>query len=61
MWVFDGEQWIGEGGTNEETPRGPRKQYDMEQYDMDRFLPELQVVEVVPTVPQANRVPFPLP
>lgn len=67
MWIFDGEEWTEEGGGAEQTPQSTQNQFDMEQYDMDRFLPELQVVEVVPTVPTptptttTNRVPFPLP
>ena len=64
MWVFDGEQWTEEGGSAGQSSQSTQKQYDMEQYDMDRFLPELQVVEVVPTVPvvpAASRVPFTRP
>jgi hypothetical protein len=66
MWVFDGEQWTEEGGSAEQAPKSTQNQFDMEQYDMDRFLPELQVVEVVEIVPAVpapapSRVPFPLP
>jgi len=41
MWVYDGEEWIEEGGTErkpETTPRPP----------LDEFVPELQVIEIVP-------------
>lgn len=65
MWIFDGEEWTEEGGSTERTPQSTQNQFDMEQYDMDRFLPELQVVEVVTTVPTptttTNRVPYPMP
>ena len=56
MWVFDGEQWIEEGGSEQQASKPEQNQM---QYDM--ILPELQVVEVVPTVPRTHKVPFPLP
>jgi len=57
MWTFDGEEWTEEGGAqnNErkpETSLPPR---------WDETMPELQVVEHVPTTPRTNYVPLPLP
>jgi hypothetical protein len=55
MWVFDGEQWTEEGAgevkRNVETITVP----------MEQFVPELQVVEVVPVVVPKTQIPFPLP
>ena len=56
MWVFDGEQWIEEGGSEKQATRTETQQMP---YDM--FLPELQIAEVVPTTPRINKIPFPLP
>ena len=55
MWIYDGEQWIEEGVTeNESKPDNQMPQFD-------QFVPELQVIEVVP-LPKTNYVPpFPLP
>ncbi|GAC1394954.1 MAG: hypothetical protein NVSMB68_11660 [Thermoanaerobaculia bacterium] len=61
MWVFDGEQWTEEGGSAQQTPKTEPKQFDMDPRDMNRFLPELQVVEVVPVMPRTNHVPFTRP
>ena len=55
MWVFDGEQWTEEGGSTDKTPKAEQKQFRIEE-----FLPELQVVVVVPTVPRTNRIPVPV-
>jgi hypothetical protein len=55
MWVYDGEQWTEEGGSNT-TPKPETIAIRIEE-----FLPELQVVEIMP-VRNTNRVPpFPLP
>ena len=57
MWVFDGEQWTEEGA-------GEAKRnvdVDMINARIEQFVPELQVIEVVP-LPRKNPVPpFPLP
>ncbi|HJT17551.1 MAG TPA: hypothetical protein VJ853_09195 [Thermoanaerobaculia bacterium] len=50
MWIYDGEQWIEEGVNehdkkSEQTPR-PEEMY----------MPELQVIEIVP-VPKPTYVP----
>lgn len=55
MWVFDGEEWTEEGKSTEAAPR-----LDDATPQFDMFLPELQVIEIVP-VPQKDYVPFPLP
>jgi hypothetical protein len=55
MWVFDGEQWIDEGGSEQTVNKAEQKQFDM-------FLPELQVVELVIPNPWTQNVPpFPMP
>lgn len=55
MWIYDGEQWI-EEGVNENATKLDRTPQPEEMY-----MPELQVVEIVP-VPKPNYVPpFPLP
>ena len=54
MWIFDGEEWTQEGGSEEKRkPETVTVPYDM-------FLPELQVIEVVQT-PHKQIPPFPLP
>ncbi|HEV8658506.1 MAG TPA: hypothetical protein VGS96_07735 [Thermoanaerobaculia bacterium] len=54
MWVFDGEQWTEEGGSNT-TPKP-----ETVAIPMDQYLPELQL-EIV-RVPNPNPVPpLPLP
>jgi hypothetical protein len=53
MWIFDGEEWTQEGVSEEKRkPESVTVPFDM-------FLPELQVVEIVPT--PRKPVPFPLP
>ena len=55
MWIYDGEQWIKEGGNESATKpdESPRPE--------EMYLPDLQVIEVVP-LPKTNYVPpFPLP
>jgi len=57
MWIYDGSEWI-EEGTSEVKPQQPN------QPEYDLYLPELQVVEYVPTTPATRNVPvipFPLP
>ena len=54
MWIFDGEEWVEEGAeTSKETPRPI--------HDMDAFVPELQVIEIVPIPRNIPVPPFPLP
>jgi hypothetical protein len=56
MWVFDGEQWTEEGAS--EAKRNVN--IDMINVRIEQFVPELQVVEVVPT-PRKNPIPpYPL-
>ena len=55
MWVFDGEEWTQDGDARkpETTPRLPQ----------DEFVPELQVIEILPVTPAKPSYvpPFPLP
>ena len=56
MWVFDGEEWIEEGGS-----RDSAKNEKAMRIPISEFVPELQVLEIVPT-PKSNPIPpFPLP
>jgi hypothetical protein len=53
MWIYDGDQWIEEGGsTKENKPESTPQEYEM-------FYPELQVVEVTIPAPKTNYVPYP--
>lgn len=57
MWVYDGEEWREEGASASETRQEmPRPRYD-------ELVPELQIVEHLPTTStRTNRMPpFPLP
>lgn len=57
MWVFDGEQWTTDesAADTESTRRDERSQ------QLDEFLPELQVIEIVQVPKTTNYVPFPNP
>lgn len=57
MWVFDGEEWINEGG-GETEPKASSFEFDP---DSDLNYPELQIVEIVPTPQKRERIipPFP--
>ena len=54
MWIFDGEEWTEEG----EATTVPRKDSPTPRFD--EFVPELQVVEIVP-VPTHRIPPMPFP
>ncbi|HEX8252561.1 MAG TPA: hypothetical protein VF846_05385 [Thermoanaerobaculia bacterium] len=56
MWVFDGEEWTQDNGSDQVTANKPetvRPRYE-------QMMPELQVIEIVPVVPRNTNVP-PLP
>jgi hypothetical protein len=57
MWVFDGEQWTEEGAG--EAKRNVNV-VDIN-FRIDQFVPELQVMEVVPVAKPNPVPPFPLP
>lgn len=48
MWIFDGEEWINEGDGRKPTPQAP-------EMEPERFVPELQIVEV-PVVHRREKV-----
>jgi hypothetical protein len=57
MWVYDGETWTQEGGSNTPTPAKPDTAHPQR---FDEFVPELQVIEILP-IPQKKPVPpFPM-
>ena len=60
MWVYDGEEWTQDDGSYE--PSKPKQPETRQQWPAGP-VPELQVIEVVPTVPTTRRdiPPFPLP
>jgi hypothetical protein len=61
MWVFDGEKWFQEGGESESQTSSQTPKHEMWN-PRDEFRPELQVIEVVISVPKSDYVPpFPLP
>lgn len=70
MWTYDGESWIEEGSSPDskggQTPDSNNGQINGEikrpnqTSRFEEFYPELQVVEITPTLPRTNRVP-PLP
>lgn len=55
MWVFDGEEWTDEGATS-----GKAKP-EVTAIPFDKFLPELQVIEIVQIPKQDPMPPFPMP
>jgi hypothetical protein len=58
MWIYDGEQWIEEGGSESDA----KPDTTMPQFD--QFYPELQVIEIPlprPTYVPSFPLPYPLP
>ena len=61
MWVFDGEKWFEEGGESESRASSQTPKPELST-PREEFRPELQVIEVVISVPKKDYVPpFPLP
>jgi len=55
MWVFDGEDWTEEGGASSKPKADTTPRFD-------EFMPELQIVEIVPVpLPRKRDVPHPMP
>jgi hypothetical protein len=55
MWIYDGDEWIEEGVNETQTKSDQTPQPE------EMYMPELQVIEIVP-VQKPNYVPpFPLP
>jgi hypothetical protein len=58
MWVYDGETWTSEGSDDQ-----GKKKPEVVPPRMDEFMPELQVIEYVPSTPahppQMPPLPFP--
>ncbi len=51
MWVFDGEEWTEEGASEQkQTPETVMR--------IEEFVPELQVVEIVPVRPNVPMPPL---
>jgi hypothetical protein len=55
MWVFDGEEWKEEGGSEREV----RTEVTLPMFD--QMQPELQIIEVPVSVPRTNYIPVPMP
>jgi hypothetical protein len=53
MWVFDGEEWTEEGRSREE--RASEASLPM----WDETMPELQVIEHIPSTTRTNTIPLP--
>jgi hypothetical protein len=62
MWVYDGEQWREDDDSDVIVTTNNRpKAATPSPYEIQEFVPELQVVEIVP-LPRTDYVPpFPLP
>lgn len=56
MWVFDGEEWTQDDGSVQSTP----KSNAVRPQRFEEFVPELQVIEILP-VPAKNTYVPPLP
>ncbi len=58
MWVFDGEEWTQDDGSESSTTvvksGTPRERYN-------ELMPELQVIEIVPVTRNTNVPPLPMP
>lgn len=58
MWVFDGEEWTQDDGSESSTTvvksETPRERYN-------ELMPELQVIEIVPVTRNTNVPPLPMP
>lgn len=54
MWVFDGEQWIQEGGGEQSNPNTTPA------LDYDRLGPELQIVPEIRKREREEVPPFPM-
>jgi hypothetical protein len=54
MWVFDGEEWTQDNGSESSTPKA---ETSLPRYD--QMMPELQVIEIVPVQPRLPQVPLP--
>lgn len=57
MWVFDGEEWTQDDGSERSTAK-TTSETSRPRYD--QLMPELQVIEIVPVRPRNTNVP-PLP
>jgi len=58
MWTYDGESWIDEGASPDQT-NGEIKRHVPTSHFEESY-PELQVIEITPVTPRTNRIP-PLP
>lgn len=58
MWVFDGEEWTQDDGSEQpksKQPEAPARQW------VDELVPELQVIEIVPLRRNTDVPPLPMP
>jgi hypothetical protein len=59
MWVFDGEEWTQDDGSQSTTSI---KKSETSRPRYEEMMPELQVLEIVPVTPRNRDIPpFPLP
>lgn len=56
MWVFDGEEWTQDGGSDQ-----PKAKPETARQWVDEFVPELQVIEIVQIPKNTNVPPLPMP
>jgi hypothetical protein len=61
MWVYDGEQWREDDDSDVIVTTNKRAKTTPSPYEIQEFVPELQVIEIVP-LPRTDYVPpYPLP
>jgi hypothetical protein len=58
MWVFDGEEWTQDDGSESSTTVA-KSETPHERYN--ELMPELQVIEIVPVTRNTNVPPLPMP
>lgn len=61
MWVYDGEQWREDDDSDVVVTTNNRPKANPSPYEIQEFVPELQVIEIVPQTRRDYVPPFPLP
>jgi len=56
MWVFDGEEWTQDDGSEQ-----PKAKPERTRQWVDELVPELQIVEIVPVRRTRDVPPLPMP
>jgi len=56
MWVFDGEEWTQDDGSEQ-----PKSKPEIQRQWVPEMMPELQVIEIVPVRKNTDIPPPPMP